>query len=162
MNKLPAPKGYVSWLRYAIDKMDVKRAFSDDSFTDRKIPTRDEIRAAAQAELDQLQPHSSDDGPLTEKQVAALCEDAAQHLPIGKTTGKETLFDGYHHSPEDFVNEIDKGLESELGDLADAAKGAAERASLAIDDALRFIEESNSRIADLGKGTALAVTRSTA
>ncbi|WP_322306662.1 hypothetical protein [Rhodoferax sp.] len=44
-----------------------------------------------------------------------------------KITGTQTLFDSYHHSPEDFFNEIDKGLESEFGDLADAAKGAADR-----------------------------------
>lgn len=37
--------------------------------------------------------------------------------------------------------------EAELGALADAAKGAADRAGEAIDDALSFIEASNKRIA---------------
>ncbi len=37
----------------------------------------------------------------------------------------------------------------ELGALADAAKGAADRAGAAIDDALDFIEASNKRIAAL-------------
>jgi hypothetical protein len=37
--------------------------------------------------------------------------------------------------------------EAELGNLADAAKGAAERAGAAIDEALDFIEASNRRIA---------------
>lgn len=152
----------MSWLQFAVDTMDARGAFVDDWFTDRKIPTRDEIRAAAQAELDQLQAYSPDDGPWSEKQVAALRKDADQHLPRGRTTGTEALLDGDLDSREGLFNKIDKGLESELGDLADAAKGAADRASLAIDDALRSIEESNSRIADLEKGTALAVTRPTA
>ena len=37
--------------------------------------------------------------------------------------------------------------DAELGALADAAKGAADRAGAAIDDALAFIEASNKRIA---------------
>jgi hypothetical protein len=37
--------------------------------------------------------------------------------------------------------------DAELGALADAAKGAADRAGVAIDDALSFIEASNKRIA---------------
>lgn len=37
--------------------------------------------------------------------------------------------------------------EEELGILADTAKAAAERAGASIDDALRFIEASNKRIA---------------
>lgn len=37
--------------------------------------------------------------------------------------------------------------DAELGALADAAKGAADRAGAAIDDALKFIEASNKRIA---------------
>ena len=37
--------------------------------------------------------------------------------------------------------------DAQLGALADAAKGAAERACTAIDDALAFIEASNKRIA---------------
>jgi hypothetical protein len=39
--------------------------------------------------------------------------------------------------------------DEELGVLADAAKGAADRAGAAIDDALDFIEASNKRIATL-------------
>jgi len=39
--------------------------------------------------------------------------------------------------------------DAELGALADAAKGAADRAGVAIDDALDFIEASNKRIAAL-------------
>ena len=38
-----------------------------------------------------------------------------------------------------------------LGELADAAKGAADRAAESIDDALSFVEESNLRIAALEK-----------
>lgn len=37
--------------------------------------------------------------------------------------------------------------DAELGALADAAKGAADRAGIAIDDALDFIDASNRRIA---------------
>jgi len=159
MSQLPPPKGYVSWLQFAVDTMDARGAFVDDWFRDREIPTQDEIRAAAQAELDQLQAYSPDDGPMSEKQVAALREAAAQHLPRGRTTGTEALFNGYLDSREGFFNKIDKGLECELGDLADAAKGAADRASLAIDDALRVIAESNSRIADLEKGSVSTVAR---
>ena len=39
--------------------------------------------------------------------------------------------------------------DAELGALADAAKGAADRAGAAIDDALDFIDASNKRIAAL-------------
>jgi hypothetical protein len=39
------------------------------------------------------------------------------------------------------------GTDDELAALAEAAKGAAERAGAAIDDALSFIEASNQRIA---------------
>jgi len=39
--------------------------------------------------------------------------------------------------------------DAELGALADAAKAAADRAGVAIDDALDFIEASNKRIAAL-------------
>jgi len=39
--------------------------------------------------------------------------------------------------------------DAELGALADAAKAAADRAGVAIDDALHFIEASNQRIAAL-------------
>jgi hypothetical protein len=39
--------------------------------------------------------------------------------------------------------------DEELGALADAAKGAAERAGRSIDDALEFIDASNKRIAAL-------------
>jgi hypothetical protein len=39
--------------------------------------------------------------------------------------------------------------DAELAALADAAKGAAERAGKAIDDALEFIEASNRRIAGM-------------
>src|SRR3982074_3771792 len=41
------------------------------------------------------------------------------------------------------------GDDEELGALADAAKGAAERAGASIDDALKFVEASNRRIAAL-------------
>lgn len=55
--------------------------------------------------------------------------------------------------------------DAELGALADSAKGAAERAGAAIDDALAFIEASNKRIASMeakaGKA-AKAVTRKAA
>ena len=159
MSQLPPPKGYVSWLQFAVDTMDARGAFVDDWFTDREIPTQDEIRAAAQAELDQLQAFSPDDGPLSEKQVAALREAAAQHLPRGRTTGTEALFDGDLDSRGGFFNKIDKEFESELEDLADAAKGAADRASLSIDDALRVIEESNLRIANLEKGTRTGIAK---
>ena len=39
------------------------------------------------------------------------------------------------------------GVDEELGALADAAKVAAERAASSIDDALKFVEASNKRIA---------------
>lgn len=48
---------------------------------------------------------------------------------------------------------------AELGALADAAKGAAERAGTAIDDALTFIESSTRRIAAMEAKAAKASTR---
>lgn len=49
--------------------------------------------------------------------------------------------------------------EDELAALADAAKGAAERACAAIDDALAFIEQSNKRIAAMESKAAKASRR---
>jgi hypothetical protein len=50
----------------------------------------------------------------------------------------------------------------ELGALADAAKSAADRAGLAIDDALDFIESSNKRIAVMESKASKARTRKVA
>lgn len=47
-------------------------------------------------------------------------------------------------------------IEAELGALADAAKGVADRAAAAIDDALAFIEASNERISAMEAEAALA------
>lgn len=52
--------------------------------------------------------------------------------------------------------------DAELGALADAAKGAADRAGAAIDDALSFIEASNNRIAAMEAKAAKASARRTA
>lgn len=49
-----------------------------------------------------------------------------------------------------------------LGDLADAAKNAAEQAGAAIDDALSFIEASNRRMAQLEASAAAAPARKAA
>lgn len=51
---IPAPQGFTSWLDYAIATMDARGAFADRMFTTDTIPSQDEIRAAAQAELDAL------------------------------------------------------------------------------------------------------------
>jgi hypothetical protein len=52
--------------------------------------------------------------------------------------------------------------DEELGALADAAKGAAERAGAAIDDALDFIAASNQRIATMEAKAAKAGIRKAA
>jgi hypothetical protein len=52
--------------------------------------------------------------------------------------------------------------DAELGTLADAAKGAADRAGAAIDDALSFIEASNKRIAAMEAKGLKAYARKTA
>jgi hypothetical protein len=49
--------------------------------------------------------------------------------------------------------------DEEVGALADAAKGAADRAAVAIDDALDFIEASNQRIASMEREAATAVRK---
>jgi hypothetical protein len=51
------------------------------------------------------------------------------------------------------------GADAELAALADAAKGAADRAGAAIDDALLFIDASNKRIAAMEAKAAAKVTR---
>lgn len=51
---LPMPTGFNSWLDFAIATMDARGAFLDHLFTHDHIPTQDEIRAAAKAELDAL------------------------------------------------------------------------------------------------------------
>jgi hypothetical protein len=50
----------------------------------------------------------------------------------------------------------------ELGALADAAKGAADRAGAAIDDALDFMNASNKRIAAMESKAAKAIVRKAA
>ncbi len=52
--------------------------------------------------------------------------------------------------------------QAELMALADAAKGAADRAGRSIDDALDFIEASNKRIAAMESKAAKATTRKAA
>lgn len=52
--------------------------------------------------------------------------------------------------------------DAELGALADAAKGAADRACAAIDDALDFIDASNKRIAAMESKAAKHVARKAA
>ena len=52
--------------------------------------------------------------------------------------------------------------DAELGALADAAKGAADRAGAAIDDALDFIEASNKRIAAMEAKVGKHATRKAA
>jgi hypothetical protein len=52
--------------------------------------------------------------------------------------------------------------DAELGALADAAKGAADRAGAAIDDALAFIDASNKRIAAMESEAAKPVARKAA
>jgi len=52
--------------------------------------------------------------------------------------------------------------DAELGALADAAKGAADRAGAAIDDALDFIEASNKRIAAMEAKAVKHATRKAA
>lgn len=48
--------------------------------------------------------------------------------------------------------------DKELGALADAAKGAADRAGAAIDDAMAFIAASNERIASMESAAAKTAT----
>ncbi len=48
------PTNYPSWLDYAIATMDTRGAYIDRLFDDGKAPTQDEMRAAAQEELDHL------------------------------------------------------------------------------------------------------------
>jgi hypothetical protein len=54
------------------------------------------------------------------------------------------------------------GSDDELAALADAAKGGAERAGAAIDDALAFVEASNRRIAALEARAARTPSRKAA
>ena len=51
---IPLPTGFCSWLDYAIATMDARGAFLDRLFTDDDIPSQEDIRAAAKAELDVL------------------------------------------------------------------------------------------------------------
>ena len=53
---LPPPKGFESWLDYAIATMDVRSVWLESLFDESTDtpPSGDQIRAAAQAELDAL------------------------------------------------------------------------------------------------------------
>ena len=55
-----------------------------------------------------------------------------------------------------------ESAEGEMAALADAAKGAADRAGAAIDDALDFIAESNLRIAAMERAAAFAIEKTVA
>lgn len=48
------PKNFSSWLDYAIATMDTRGAYIDRLFEGEDTPTQDEMRAAAQEELDHL------------------------------------------------------------------------------------------------------------
>jgi hypothetical protein len=59
--KLPAPKGYATWLDYAVATMDVRSAqleTMDAEDGDGFAPSYDAIRAAAQDDLDTLRRHA--------------------------------------------------------------------------------------------------------
>ena len=58
-DKLKPPKGYKTWLDYAVATVDVHRLeleaiTDDDDAALMAVPSRDEMRAAARAELDEL------------------------------------------------------------------------------------------------------------
>jgi hypothetical protein len=57
---------------------------------------------------------------------------------------------------------VSSDTDNEMGALADAAKGAADRAGAAIDDALDFIASSNERIAAMEAQVAKHATRKAA
>lgn len=48
--------------------------------------------ALAKLAIDVLPAYAADEGPLSAKQVKALRQDAAQHLPKGETLTREVLF----------------------------------------------------------------------
>ncbi len=54
--ELPPPRGFSSWLDYAVATMDTRSAQLESIFDDStgNVPSRDRIRAAAQSELDAL------------------------------------------------------------------------------------------------------------
>jgi hypothetical protein len=51
---IPLPTGFHSWLDYAIATMDARGAFLDGLFTQDDVPSQEDMRAAAKAELDAL------------------------------------------------------------------------------------------------------------
>jgi hypothetical protein len=54
MNTPTPPTDFQSWLDYAIATMDARGAHLDRIFSEDEIPSQDDIRAAAQGELDHL------------------------------------------------------------------------------------------------------------
>ena len=48
------PKEFLSWLDYAIATMDVRGVYLNRIFDKDEIPSQDDIRAAAQQELDHV------------------------------------------------------------------------------------------------------------
>jgi hypothetical protein len=52
-NNLPPPKGYQSWLHYAVETIDTRSLEIEHLFDDGESPTREEMRAAVQNELRQ-------------------------------------------------------------------------------------------------------------
>ena len=55
---LTPPKDFPTWLDYAVATMDARGTYLERMFDDVEIPAQDEIRAAAQDELDRLRQKS--------------------------------------------------------------------------------------------------------
>lgn len=51
---VPPPRGYESWLDYAVETLDLRKVELDYMFEDGPTPKREEMRLAAQKELQEL------------------------------------------------------------------------------------------------------------
>jgi hypothetical protein len=62
-NFLPPPKGYSSWLEYAVETFDTRGLWVEGLFVDQPPPDRDAMREAARGELRQLRAAQTNRAP---------------------------------------------------------------------------------------------------
>jgi hypothetical protein len=136
---IPLPTGFNSWLDYAIATMDARGAFLDHMFTDDHIPSQEDIRAAAKAELDALRASAA---PWVQDQEKGESRTSNRKFPSASVSqsaedyewlnfapvGREFGSPDYEKLMEQDMKEFQTNLSSLIevcSDLADAKTGDA-------------------------------------
>lgn len=125
---VPPPKGYQSWLQYAVDSMDTRSLEIDNLFDAddhlANVVTRDAMRASAQKELQEFltgsasksrPPIESGDDPNATDAIDTLKGDppifGTAAVSIDDVHARASAVDKLHSSAEEWPNTIPVGLE---------------------------------------------------